>query len=163
SIGFLEEALRWWDHWLKGIDTGIMDEPMLRAWMQEYTPPAPHHEDWPGRWVAEPCWPPASAAPRRLFLRAAGELDPAPGSGAGRGRARARGSGGERPHGGGDGAGLDAGALPADGGFGDWPGDQRAEDGRSLSFTSPPLDAPMEILGNPRVVLRVTSDRPGAS
>ena len=35
AIGFLQEALRWWDHWLKGIDTGIMDEPMLRVWMQE--------------------------------------------------------------------------------------------------------------------------------
>ena len=27
TIGFLQECLRWWDHWLKGIDTGIMDEP----------------------------------------------------------------------------------------------------------------------------------------
>ena len=35
AIGFLQESLRWWDHWLKGIDTGIMDEPMLRAWMPE--------------------------------------------------------------------------------------------------------------------------------
>jgi hypothetical protein len=151
SIGFLEEALRWWDHWLKGIDTGIMNEPMLRAWMQEYTPPAPHHEDWPGRWVAEPCWPPANAAALRLFPRASGALDPVPGDGE------------ERAHRGEEVAGLDAGALTADGGFGDWPGDQRAEDGRSLSFTSPPLDAPVEILGNPRVALRVTSDRPGAS
>ena len=124
---------------------------MLRAWMQEYTPPAPHHPDWPGRWVAEPCWPPAGAAARRLFLRAGGELSRDPGGGEWRG------------HRGEQGAGLDAGALTADGGFGDWPGDQRAEDGRSLSFTSPPLDAPVEILGNPRVVLRVTSDRPGAS
>jgi hypothetical protein len=66
-------------------------------------------------------------------------------------------------HRGEDTAGLDAGALTADGGFGDWPGDQRAEDGRSLSFTSPPLDAPVEILGNPLVSLTVTSDRPGAS
>ena len=31
AIGFLQEALRWWDHWLKGIDNGIMDEPLLRA------------------------------------------------------------------------------------------------------------------------------------
>ena len=30
AIGFLQEEVRWWDHWLKGIDTGIMDEP-LRA------------------------------------------------------------------------------------------------------------------------------------
>ena len=155
SIGFLEEALRWWDHWLKGIDTGIMDEPMLRVWMQEFTPPAPHHEDWPGRWVAEPCWPPAGAAARRLFLRACGGL-----SGVLSGTP---GDGGWCAHSGAEAAGLDAGALTADGGFGDWPGDQRAEDGRSLSFTSPPLDAPVEILGNPRVVLRVTSDRPGAA
>jgi uncharacterized protein len=63
--------------------------------------------------------------------------------------------------------------LAADQPGGDLPGEdpddhaepeaRRAEDGRSLSFTSPPLDAPVEILGNPRVVLRVTSDRPGAS
>ena len=35
AIGFLQEALRWWDHWLKGVDTGVMDEPMLRVWMQD--------------------------------------------------------------------------------------------------------------------------------
>ena len=35
AIGFLQECLRWFDHWLKGIDTKIMDEPALRAWMQE--------------------------------------------------------------------------------------------------------------------------------
>jgi len=151
EIGFLEEALRWWDHWLKGIDTGIMDEPVFRVWMQEYTPPAPHHRHWPGRWVAEPCWPPADGRARRRYLRADGKLDDHPGDGA------------ERAHRGEETAGLDAGALTADGGFGDWPGDQRGEDGRSLSFTSPPLGAPVEILGSPRVRLMVTSDRPGAS
>ena len=40
AIGFLQEALRWFDHWLKGRDTGIMDEPKLRVWMQEHVPPA---------------------------------------------------------------------------------------------------------------------------
>jgi len=35
AIGFLQEALRWWDHWLKDTDTGVMAEPMLRVWMQE--------------------------------------------------------------------------------------------------------------------------------
>jgi len=152
EIGFLEEALRWWDHWLKGIDTGIMDEPMLRAWMQEYTPPAPHHRHWPGRWVAEPSWPPPGAArDRRLYLQASGRLDDRPGDGE------------ERTHRAEETAGLDAGSLTADGGFGDWPGDQRGEDGRSLSFTSPPLEEPAEILGNPRVRLSLSSDRPGAS
>ena len=34
-IGFLQEALRWWDKWLKGIETGIMDEPQYRVWLEE--------------------------------------------------------------------------------------------------------------------------------
>src|SRR5579871_66892 len=38
-IGFLQEALRWWDHWLKDIDTGIMDEPMYRVWLQHSVEP----------------------------------------------------------------------------------------------------------------------------
>ena len=39
AIGFLQEAMRWWDHWLKGEDRGIMAEPMLRAFIEEWTPP----------------------------------------------------------------------------------------------------------------------------
>jgi predicted acyl esterase len=31
AIGFLQESIRWWDYWLKGIDNGIMAEPNLRA------------------------------------------------------------------------------------------------------------------------------------
>src|SRR5258708_3587167 len=34
-VGFLQEMRRWWDHWRKGRDPGVMDEPMLRAWMTE--------------------------------------------------------------------------------------------------------------------------------
>ncbi|WP_031214098.1 CocE/NonD family hydrolase, partial [Mesorhizobium sp. L2C084A000] len=40
AIGFLQECLRWWDHWLKGEDTGIMREPMLRSWMLDSVEPA---------------------------------------------------------------------------------------------------------------------------
>ena len=29
AIGFLQDTLRWWDQWLKGKDTGIMDEPQI--------------------------------------------------------------------------------------------------------------------------------------
>jgi predicted acyl esterase len=58
--------------------------------------------------------------------------------------------------------GQDAGAWCADGGAGDWPVDQRAEDGRSLTFTSAPLDAPVEILWFPDVVLEIAADRPQA-
>ena len=52
AIGFLQEAMRWWDHWLKGIDTGIMDEPMFRVWMQDSVRPEPQYQIRPGRWIA---------------------------------------------------------------------------------------------------------------
>ncbi|WP_278265813.1 CocE/NonD family hydrolase [Nocardia sp. AG03] len=57
AIGFLQEMVRWWDHWLKGRDSGIMDEPMLRVWMQDSISPHPSYEQRPGRWVSEPSWP----------------------------------------------------------------------------------------------------------
>src|SRR5207248_4567495 len=53
AIGFLQEALRWWDHWLKGIDTGIMAEPMFRVWMQDSVPPEPQYQIRSGRWRSE--------------------------------------------------------------------------------------------------------------
>jgi putative CocE/NonD family hydrolase len=57
AIGFLQECLRWWDHWLRGRDTGIMDEPILRVWMQDAVPPQPFYEERAGRWIAEAAWP----------------------------------------------------------------------------------------------------------
>jgi hypothetical protein len=60
AIGFLQECLRWWDFWLKDINTGIMAEPMLRFWMPEAVAPEPREGFWPGRWGAEASWPPAA-------------------------------------------------------------------------------------------------------
>ena len=40
------EMLRWYDHWLKGIDTGIMQEPPVTYWVMganEWR----HGADWP--------------------------------------------------------------------------------------------------------------------
>ena len=68
QIGFLQDMLRWWDHWLKGLDTGVMDEPMLRAWMIDSVKPATHHDTLPGRWVGEASWPPTERTSRLLFL-----------------------------------------------------------------------------------------------
>ena len=56
QIGFLQETVQWWDKWLKGRDTGIMDEPPLRCYLQHKAPP----EDCPirpGHWIAEESWP----------------------------------------------------------------------------------------------------------
>lgn len=67
AIGFLQEALRWWDHWLKDLDTGIMDEPVLRVWMGDWVAPAKLVPQWPGRWVAVSEWPQPNAGMQTLY------------------------------------------------------------------------------------------------
>ncbi|WP_280806454.1 CocE/NonD family hydrolase [Mesorhizobium sp. L103C105A0] len=49
AVDWLTEALRWWDYWLKDIDTGIMDEPIYRMWMQVEAPMRGTHERTVGR------------------------------------------------------------------------------------------------------------------
>jgi hypothetical protein len=52
-----QEALRWYDHWLKGMDTGVMDGPPIQLYVQG--------ED---RWRGETEWPPARAEWKKFFL-----------------------------------------------------------------------------------------------
>jgi putative CocE/NonD family hydrolase len=145
QIGFLQEALRWWDHWLKDEPTGVMDEPMLRAWMTESVPPAPFHEELPGRWVAEPSWPPLVER-RRWHLTDAGlttDADPlAP-----------------RPVRSAQDVGKEAGAWCPFGRAPDQAGDQAADDARSLVFETAPLTERLEILGAPVAEFEIASDR----
>jgi uncharacterized protein len=146
QIGFLQEAVRWWDHWLKGIDTGVMDEPMLRAWMTDSVRPAPYHEELPGRWIAESSWPPPETTMHRLFLTDDGLL----------------------PYGGvltpraicsSQTIGKDAGSWCPFGRSPDQAGDQREDDAGSLLFETAPLDDTIEILGAPVVLLDIECDK----
>jgi len=150
QIGFLQEMLRWWDHWLKGKETGVMDVPMLRAWMTESVKPATHHETLPGRWVAEPSWPSPGIKPHRLFLtdhglRAQGApLTPrevcSPQT-----------------------VGKHAGEWCPFGRGNDQADDQRTDDAQSLVFETAVLDETIEILGAAIVTFDVASDRPIAN
>jgi uncharacterized protein len=147
-IGFLQECVRWWDHWLNDADNGAMDEPLLRAWIQEPIVPSVRQLTRPGRWVSEPAWPSARISGRPLFPALDGGLRSQP---ALPGRRRVVGD----PL-----AGSDAGAWCPYGRPTDFPPDQRAEDGRSLSFTTAVLTESLEILGRPVVTLRLSADRP---
>jgi hypothetical protein len=151
AIGFLQEALRWWDRWLKDRATGVMDEPMLRVWMQESVPPRGSYELRPGRWVAEEAWPPPAGRIEPWVLAVnAGRLEEAPGektelllcSPQTTGRA------------GGD--------WCAFGAEGELPGDQRGDDGRSLTFDTVPLAERLELLGAPEAELELAADCPEA-
>jgi len=66
-IGFLQECLRWWDQHLKGVETGIMDEPELRAWIQHPVPPNSQFETRLGHWVTVPTWRDDAVSMRSMF------------------------------------------------------------------------------------------------
>ena len=149
AIGWLQEVLRWCDHWMKGVETGIMEEPMYRVWMQDSVPPSTCYTERRGRWVAEDSWPSPNITPQKLPLNAGMRLGGAVQAG--------------------DAAicsplwvGLNAGEVGRYGEDADWPGDQREDDGGSLVFLSEPLTEPLEILGAPLVHLHFSSDKPQA-
>jgi uncharacterized protein len=150
AVGILGELVRWWDRWLKGLDNGIDQEPMVVAWMQHSVRPAANLEQRPGRWLAEEAWPSPRVRPRTLWL------------GDGVLRDRRGGSHGWLAAGSVQTVGLDGGAWCADARSADLPLDQRADDARSLTFTSAPLTEPLEILGFPEARLVLRADRPRA-
>jgi len=149
-IGFLQECLRWWDHWLKGLDTGIMSEPLLRAWLEDPRPPRSHQDEKPGRWVAEPEWPSKQIANRRWTLAPGRLADQAPVyDGISLIRSPQT-------------VGLASAAWFTHALGHDQPTDQRAEAGGSLCFDSDVLTQDIEILGAPIVALEVSVDQPSA-
>jgi putative CocE/NonD family hydrolase len=147
AAGFLQESLRWWDHWLKGLDTGVMAEPMLRVWMQEGVAPKSFHKHRPGRWVAEAQWPSPRIRTKRFWLNLDGLREA-------RGRAVPLDCCSPQT------AGLAAGEWCGFGAPGEAPPDQSADDARSLTFDSEELGERVEILGAPVVRLEVAADRP---
>jgi len=174
AVGFLQEAVRWWDHWLKGRDNGVMQEPMLRVWMQDSVPPETSYEARPGRWVAENQWP-SPRIPMRQFHIGPSHLLPATDSDAGPYLDHPPGPDNhlnpdthpctppgpkpltlQSPLS----VGLFAGKWCSYAATPDLPGDQREEDGGALVFESQPLRQPLEILGMPEVELELTADKP---
>ncbi len=149
-MGFLQEAMRWWDHWLKDRDTGIMDEPMIRAWMQESAPPKPVYTHRPGRWIAERAWPSTSTKPLRLPF--------GDGTLGGKNPARATFVTSSPQT-----TGIAGGTWCPFGAPGDMPVDQNEDDGRSICFETTPLARRIELFGTPEVILDLASDRKQAT
>jgi len=149
TIGFLQEALRWWDQWLKGLDTGIMDEPLYRVWMQESVPPQPTYEVREGRWIAEESWP-SSRIDEQVFRLNPGGIEAAEPVSTALTFCSPQTTG------------LAAGEWCGFGDEGEMPADQRGDDGRSLTFDSEPLTGCLEILGAPVVTMDLAVDRPHA-
>lgn len=128
---FFEEAVRFYDHWLKDVDNGVMDEPPLRVYVQEHGPPEAIPGDWPGRWRGDRALP-ADPAGTELYLSGAGRLRSEPA--------------GEQ--------GVDAFTYDPTVGTasGIWcwatPVEQGEDDARSVVYDAEPLEEPLEIIGN---------------
>lgn len=147
GMAFQQEAIRWWDRWLKGADNGVETLPKLRAWMQDYVQPANRIERRPGRWVGESSWPSARIELTELYL-SAGRLQPQPNSKretVGVPASLAVGS-----------AAGDTGYFGRDGGL---PLDQSDDDAHSLVFETGPLETAIEILGSAGLSVSLDSDQ----
>jgi len=139
-----QRALRWWDHWLKGVDTGVLEEPRRMAFMRTGHAPATDRATVPGYWRCDQQWPVEGAISRRLYPQTAQQLGATPDT-------------------------LDTAdpllyragvGMAAGGWWGEQTGDMAADDAHSLVYDSAPLTEAVEIMGMPQVHLRVAADAP---
>ena len=148
SIDYVGLALRWWDRWLKGRDTGVEAMPAYGAYVVDSAAPDASADRRAGRWVGEPEWPSPACRDERLAL-GPGALGESAGC-----RVRV------------DtdlAVGRDAGEFfPFGFGSGELPGDQRDDDALSVRFDSAPLPEERVLLGAPTLELRLASDHPRA-
>ncbi|MBF0527785.1 MAG: CocE/NonD family hydrolase [Deltaproteobacteria bacterium] len=149
AIGFLQEAVRWWDYWLKGRDNGIMAEPKLRVYLQDTVPPRSYYDHRPGHWISDKDWPPIDGEDRIFYLNdqtlgleahqeTALSICSPQNTGAACGRFFPMGTGAELPL------------------------DQNMDDAGSLVFETAPLDKPLILFGTPALNLTFSVDRPHA-
>jgi predicted acyl esterase len=141
-VDYLHELLRWFDYWLRGEDTGIMDEPPVSIWVQEAD-----------AWVHEEDFPPTDLQERVFYLGPRGALIEAAPSGR---------------EGGTDSFGYHAtvgvyGELrtPMLGGVG-LGRDQRFDELKGLTYTTPSLEEDIEICGVPQALIQHASTTPDA-
>jgi predicted acyl esterase len=140
-IGFLQEALRWWDYWLKGVPTGVIDDPALRFYIMDLQRPGTCLHHVPGRWVSDEQW---AAGERhridRWYMNQYGlrsSAEPA----------------GRRLVSSSQTVGTDGGEYCIIWLGPEFAGDQRRDDAGSMTFDGPPLAADIDIVGAPTIHL----------
>ena len=145
-IEWREDAVRWWDYWLKGRDTGVLQDPKLVIFMRHWFPPDPNLETVPGEWRAESGWPPRGTKESAFFLQPNHTLSSVPAQ-----------SDVHRlkyvPS-----IGVEAGFW-----WGELLSDQRPVDAFSMVYDSLPLTEELAIMGRPHAMLRASADTPLAN
>jgi len=144
-IEWRDQAVRWFDHWLKGIDNGVERDPRVVFFQQHSHPPGSAPQDVPGEWRADD-WPPKDTRASTWFLGGAHALSNSPAS-------TATDTMRYVPS-----AGAQAGFW-----WGELLGDQRSADAFSLVYESAPLAEPIAMMGQPRAHLVVSATAPLAN
>ncbi|MGH8167604.1 MAG: CocE/NonD family hydrolase, partial [Woeseiaceae bacterium] len=143
------EAVRWFDQWLKGRDTGIMEEPRFAVYVRNWHPPGPYLARAPGYWRYEDGWPIERIDPQVFYPQPNHTLS-TDSSGEAVHHLRYVPS-----------IGIEAGGPVM--WWGDVAHDQRPTDAFSLNYNTAPLERDLEILGLPRAILKVAADAPQAN
>ena len=148
-IGFLQEALRWWDFWLKGEVTRVLGDPAFRYYVMDAYRPEGLPARLPGRWLGDGAWPPPQAETLKLHLNRKG-LGETPDKPAAMSICSAQT------------VGKDAGEFCVIWLGPEFAGDQAGDDAGSLTFDTGPLGVAMDIVGRPVLDLAFSVDKPVA-
>lgn len=144
------EFLKWFDQWLKGIDTGVLNEPPVTMWVRKWKEPAAHmYIQDAGFWRHEKEWPPARVQRTNMYFHSEGRLGREPFAATKAEQDSYR----YNPA-----IGITAGIYWG-GGVLPWgmPIDQRYDDAKSQTYTSPPLTEDLEVMGDPKAILYISS------
>ena len=147
-IDWINEAARFFAHWLRNEDTGLMKEPPVVVYMQHPAKPDRRMDVIPGAWRSDSGFPLPEARERVLYLREAGQLAAEPGEKAQRDYDELE----YKATVGLNNAYWSAGSIRyylAD--------DQRADEAYSLVYTSPEFEGETHLLGWPQVILHASS------
>ena len=144
KIEWRREAVRWFDKWLKDIDTGILDEPRFAVFVRDWHPPGPGVDKIRGYWRWEEGWPIERSLIRTFYAMKDHGLSMEPSK---KDTHRLV----YKPS-----VGLEGGGPVM--WWGNIPPDQQRMDDYSLTYDSQPLDSAIEILGMPVAFLKVSSD-----
>jgi hypothetical protein len=145
-VEWRDQAVRWFDYWLKRRDTGVQNDPRLMIYMQHWHPPDPTLQSVPGEWRREDVWPPKDATNTALYLQGNHSLERTAGTHVAHQLKYV-------PT-----VGVEAGFW-----WGELLSDPRPVDAFSLVYDSEPLENEQGILGRPHALLRASASAPLAN
>jgi predicted acyl esterase len=144
QVEWRDQAVRWFDHWLKGRDTGVERGPRLVIYMQHWHPPDPNLQSVPGEWRREDVWPPPDTKATTLFMQANHSLAESAAAAPERHQLKYVPS-----------VGVEAGFW-----WGELLSDPRPVDAFSLVYDSAPLQDEVAVLGRPHARLQASASAP---